>query len=78
MDYRTYHAINQFVHHQRIGPRALDDADQLGRAAGGRDAEAFLAEAARHERAELGVILEHDHMGIHHHVVSIARDLTSA
>ena len=60
------------VDDERVRIGVPDPAQQLGCGRRGRDLEPLLAQAARDERAELGVVLEQDHLRIDHSVASIA------
>ena len=48
----------------RLG--VADAAEQLGRGRGGLDREALLAQPAADERAQLGVVLQHEHAWLDH------------
>ncbi len=59
------------VHDERNGIHFLESPEELGGGRRGRDLEALLAQAPRHERSQLGVVLEQDHVRIEHCVRSI-------
>ena len=62
------------VDDERVRIGIPDPAQQLGCGRGGRDLEPLFPQAARDERAELGVVLEQDHLRVDHIRRSIALD----
>ena len=62
------------VDDEHVGLRRRAVQSSARRARGRRDVEPLLAQAARRQRAQLGVVLEHDHVWVDHCRTSIAAD----